>query len=414
VENLILTGSAGISGHGNELANALTGNAAGNELRGFAGNDLLDGGAGADVLEGGAGDDVYIVDNAGDKAVEAAAGGIDSVRSSVDFTLGSYIENLVLTGVATAGAGNALDNAITGNASANRLDGGGGADKMKGGDGDDVYIVDHGGDRAIEVSTTGGTDTVISSIGFTLGSLIENLVLSGVNAVNGTGNELDNRITGNAAANVLNGGAGADRIAGGAGNDTYLVENAQDQVVEGAGEGTDTVLSTISYGLSGNVENLTLGGTAGAGKGNDLANVLRGNSSDNVLKAYGGNDSIYGGRGNDSLSGGAGADSFFFDTKLNATFNVDKLLDFSSADDTIMLSRAIFGGIGQDGTLDAAAFVAGTAATQGGHRIVYDQASGNIWYDADGNGAAAAILFAQVAPGTALTNLDFQAYSAVA
>ena len=210
VENLVLTGTGDINGTGNGLVNILTGN---------GGNNILDGGKGPDTMRGGAGNDTYVVDKPGDVVIELAAGGTDLVLSSVTSTLGSFVENLTLTGTAgLTGSGNALDNQITGNSGANillgldgndTLNGMGGADIMRGGMGDDTYIVDNTADKVIEFGGQ-GTDTVTSSVTFTLANNVENLILSGTAATNGTGNAWANVLTGNGGNNILTGGAGAD------------------------------------------------------------------------------------------------------------------------------------------------------------------------------------------------------------
>lgn len=305
LENLTLTGTSSIAGTGNELNNALNGNGAANVLTGLAGDDNLNGGAGADTMRGGVGNDLYIVDNAGDSVVELANEGIDSVASSINYTLGSNVENLLLTGTAAInGTGNSLDNSVTGNSGSNVLNGGSGADTMSGGAGNDTYTVDNAGDAVIELSNE-GADRVDSSVSYTLSANVENLTLTGTGSVNATGNELANSLTGNAGGNVLNGGAGADSMAGGTGNDTYVVDNAGDVVTEAASAGTDLVQSSISYILGANVENLTLTGTADIGAtGNSAVNMLTGNSGNNVLD---------GGAGADALIGGAGDDTYVVD-----------------------------------------------------------------------------------------------------
>ncbi len=315
---------------GNNSANTLTGTSGNDTILGLAGIDMLDGGTGADTLFGGTGDDTYIIDNVGDVVTENINEGTDTVQASLTHTLGANVENLVLTGTtAINGTGNALDNVITGNSAANvltggsgndTLNGGAGADTLIGGTGDDIYIIDNAGDVVTE-NANEGTDTVRASVSHTLGTNVENLVLTGTAAINGTGNALDNVITGNSAANMLtggsgndtlDGGAGNDALTGGLGNDTYYVDSLSDTVIENPGEGTDTVIMQVSgYTLAANVENGTIGTTAGLIlTGNGLDNILTGNVGNDTLNGGAGDDLLYGGDGNDTLFGGPGTDFF--------------------------------------------------------------------------------------------------------
>ena len=309
VEILRLTGSA-VDGAGNELDNALYGTAAANSLIGAAGNDSLDGGAGADTLNGGSGDDTYIVDDAGDVVTELAGEGTDRVESSINWALSANIEELVLTGTsALIGTGSESANTITGNAGSNTLDGGAGADTLNGGSGDDVYIVEDAADVVSELIGE-GMDRVESSVNWTLAANVEQLVLTGSDAIAGTGSSIANTITGNSGANALDGGTGADTLNGGAGDDTYIVDDSGDVVTELAGEGTDRVESSVDWTLAANVEQLVLLGTSAlTGTGNSSANTLTGNSADNNLQGLSGKDTLFGGAGADTLNGGTGADS---------------------------------------------------------------------------------------------------------
>jgi trimeric autotransporter adhesin len=303
IENLTLTGIANINGTGNSLDNVITGNSGDNFIDGGAGSDTLIGGGGNDTLLGGSGNDTFVVDSTNAIVTENLNEGIDTVQSSVTYTIGANIENLTLTGTAISGTGNALANTIVGNAGNNIIDGGAGADTMSGGAGNDTYLVDNAGDVVTE-NLNEGTDTVIAAIDYTLGANVENLTLTGT-AISGTGNGLANTIVGNAGNNILDGGAGADTLIGGTGNDTYLVDNIGDVVTENLNEGTDTVIASIDYTLSANVENLTLTGTAISATGNGLANTIVGNS---------GNNTIDGGADADTMSGGAGNDTYLVDT----------------------------------------------------------------------------------------------------
>ena len=324
VQNLTLNGTSGVDtlngGAGNDTLSGLAGN---DTLNGGAGNDTLNGGTGNDTMVGGTGDDTYVVDSTSDVVTEAANEGSDLVQSSVTYTLAANVENLTLTGTtAINGTGNALNNALTGNSAVNTLtggagndtlNGGAGNDTMVGGTGDDTYFVDSASDVVTEAANE-GVDTVNSSVTLTLGNNVENLVLTGTSAINGTGNTLNNTLTGNSGANTLSGGTGADTLIGGAGNDTYVVDNAADVVTENLNEGTDLVQSSVTYTLAANVESLTLTGTTAInGTGNALDNVLTGNTAANTLTGGAGNDTLSGGTGADTMIGGAGNDSYVVD-----------------------------------------------------------------------------------------------------
>ena len=288
-EGLILAESV-VAGTGNSLANTLTGNASANSL---------DGGAGIDSLVGGAGNDTYFIDNLRDIVSETEENGNDLIVSSISYALKNNLENLQLTGAAWSGSGNSVANVITGNSLANRLNGLQGADTLIGGGGNDIFVVDNAGDSVLGGIGIDAVESRISS--YTLGSTIENLILLGSQATNGTGNSLSNAIYGNDLNNRLNGVVGSstlgDFLFGGEGDDTLVVNSSLDYT-EG-GDGTDLVETTVDYVLGEEVENLTLLGSALVGEGNDLDNVITGNSLGNTLKGQNGNDYLDGGQGND-------------------------------------------------------------------------------------------------------------------
>lgn len=371
-----LTGSAQadqLTGGSNN--DALFGLAGADELLGAAGNDYLDGGDGTDLMAGGLGDDIYIVDTSADQVSETANEGKDTILSTVSLALADHVENLDLRTSAEAnGIGNSLDNVIYGGFAASHLsggagndslygrglnddhlegglgndflDGGQGNDLMDGGDGDDTYVVRDSADQVIE-ALEAGNDWVYATSSYGLSSFVENLQLFGsADGLHATGNSANNTLIGDKWANhlsggagndYLNGGAGADQMDGGSGHDTYIVDDANDTVLEQSGEGSDWVVSSLSQTLAANVEHLDLRGSAdliGTGNGDD--NILKGNLGNSTLSGGGGNDSLYGrgsgrdtllgGSGNDYLDGGLGADVMEGGTG-NDTFVVDNAGD---------------------------------------------------------------------------------------
>ena len=191
------------------------------------------------------------------------------------------------------------------------LDGAQGADSMSGGVGNDTYKVDNGGDLVIENGGE-GTDTVLSSISYTLTANVEKLTLEGSGALSATGNILSNTLTGNAGANLLDGAGGADTMAGGDGNDTYIVDNGGDTVTETSSGGFDRVMSSVGRTLGANQEALTLTGNSPInGTGNALSNLIQGNSAINTLTGGDGSDILQGMGGDDTLTDTSAAGNVF-------------------------------------------------------------------------------------------------------
>jgi len=217
------------------------------------------------------------------------------------------------------------DDFLKGNGGADTLDGGSGADTMEGGGGNDTYIVDNAGDVITETAETGGSyDFVKTSVSYVLSAKIENLTYTGTGNFSGTGNEIANVITGgngndtlvgNGGGDHLIGGGGSDTMLGGIGDDRYDVDDAGDVVIEGAGEGRDTVFATLSsYTLGDDIEDLYayFGSGDFLGIGNDAANYIVGGSGDDTLIGGAGDDSLWGYvGGTDTLIGGTGDDAYY-------------------------------------------------------------------------------------------------------
>ena len=358
-------------------------------LRGGAGNDRIDGGTDNDTIYGGTGNDELRVGTGNNTAYG---------EDGNDILLGAAGNDKLLGGAGT-------DN-LQGISGKDILDGGTGADSMSQGIGAATYYVDNPGDTAFDVGD-GDNDLLLTSISFALGAgwLIERFATTnnaGTGVINLTGNGNNQAITGNAGNNTIDGGGGADAMTGLGGNDKYFVDNALDKVTEAAGGGIDQVLVSISYALTANssVELLTTTNAAGTAaidlSGNALAQTIEGNKGANVIN---------GGLGSDTLRGFNGSDTFAFTTALGVA-NVDTIIDYNVAGDTIRLENSVFTGLAVGG-LAAGAFFKGGSAHDADDRIIYNATNGALFFDQDGTGAAAAVRFATVSTGLSMTNNDF-------
>ena len=445
----------------------LRGNGGNDTIDGGTGADTMAGGLGDDnYFVDNAGDVVTETAGQGNDRIFASVSYVLAAGTSIETlstTDGAGTSAINLTG-------NELANTLIGNAGANVLTGGGGADTLiglggndtlvgnagaasalQGGTGDDFYFVNNAGDSVIEFAGE-GTDRVFSSVSFTLsaGRAVESLETAsqaGTGAINLTGNELAQTIFGNAGNNILTGGGGADTIIGfggddqlfgnadapsslqgGTGDDTYFISLTGDSLVEFEGEGNDRILTSVSYTMSNNqeIETLAVANQAGATAidlagnvygqlilGNQGVNTLSGGGGDDVVAGLGGADillggdgadQLNGGTGSDVLNGGAGADIFIFADALGAG-NIDGIQDFVTGQDRLFLENAVFAGL-PAGVLAVGALVNGSVAQDADDRILYDPATGALFFDPDGTGAAAAVQFATLVPGTALAASD--------
>ncbi|RVP26363.1 calcium-binding protein [Sinorhizobium meliloti] len=233
---------------GTQFSDSMVGSSADEAFTGFGGRDTIDGGAGIDTIR-------YDRD-----AQQGATKGISinlTMRAATD-SFGSQdtlsnIENVRATNFKDMLVGSSGANLLRAFAGADTLNGGRGADTMRGGLGDDLYYVDNSGDIVDEKSDSGaGLDTVRSYISFSLTNTsavvgaVERLALIGNDAINGTGNALNNKLTGNNAANTIDGADGNDFIDGGLGNDTLIGSAGLDTFVFSAALNAASNVDTIS------------------------------------------------------------------------------------------------------------------------------------------------------------------------
>jgi len=418
LENLTLIGSASVNGTGNTQDNVLTGNIGNNSLDGSGGNDTLDGSFGTDTLIGGAGNDYYILNSeVEDTTIELAGGGTDTVQSSVNFSLlnrptFSQIENLVLTGTAILGKGNALDNSVSGYTTENRLTlandnqlsggagadslyGGLGADLLDGGIGNDMLVggtnTIFGGDSTldggIDTDTLNGNDQLLGGDGsdsldggfgndilkggqggliglvgtgdILLGGAGNDLLLGGTNGFPGqTDRDLifpNDTLVGGTGNDTLDGGNGLNSLIGGLGNDLIYIRSAGDIAVELPGEGIDTLIGnqTLDLSVGGNYANFEAAAIFGINAvnltGNDESQLLMGNDGASVF------DIGYGIFINNVITGNGGNDTILGGAGLDYIWG-DDILGLQSGNDCLdggtsespTLGDTMDGGLGND------------------------------------------------------------------
>ena len=395
-ENLTMTGTSAIGVTGNELANFAIGNSAANYFNLRAGNDTIQAGGGNDRIDMSA----FGAASYGDDVIDGGSG-----FDTISFTVGSGQRSAVVVDLAAGtargggegGSGSAMLTSIegvigsefgdrlSGSNAAERLEGRlgndtlsgmSGNDTLEGGDGDDVL---DGGFGADFVRGGTGNDTLMSH-------------------------------------DFADDGHGPDTLDGGPGNDTYDLrmspfDSQLTPVLLDAG-GVDTVLSHHHVTLPDGIENLELF-EASSGNGNALGNVIATHTNEPhtyFIGGLGGNDTLIGGDDMDFMTGGTGNDVFVFLGPSGQLFS-DTLEDFASGTDRLQFDNRGFTALGGAGNFAAgdARFASGAGLTSGqdsSDRLVYDTLNGDLYYDADGSGAAKSILVAHLTNAPALRATD--------
>jgi Ca2+-binding RTX toxin-like protein len=412
-------------------ADTLDGGAGLDSLIGGAGDDSLIGGAGADRLQGDDGDDLLygFLDNSGEDA------GLIDGADTLD--------------------GGAGSDTLRGNRGNDSLSGGDGDDNLRGDAGNDTIDGGLGYDRVFirfdELPLTTGVAFSAALIGSTPELLLGDGrggqdLLKSIEAVNLTGTAWADTLTGSAGNDYFRGEGGDDVLRGGTGFDVVIFDDAPGAVQADlslqralGAEGSDSLvgfegLSGSAFGdtlkgnsglnlLEGMAGNDTLSGVGGSdelygGNGNDRLDggagndVLMGELGKDRLLGSSGKDQIWGGGGADTLTGGIGNDGFYFSEGPEAGGVFDRITDFMVGEDHIYLYGPAYAGLGPDGTLASEAFTIGAAASTSDQRLIFNDQTGHLYYDIDGNGAQAQVLLASIAvTGGALSAGDLSIFS---
>ena len=416
------------SGNGDDR---LLGGAGEDVLYGGLGNDRLDGGAGNDIYHFESGDDLYVLED-GDQLLGTINDppdlGNDTIQSGSAY-IALHWGNWANSFHSTASVGVHIAqfqfaNLIIGSTHADTIDGGN-ADTLIGGLGDDTYqLIDWNVQVQEERGGGFGQINFVLPDGYLLDKFTTYRMPDNVEGVNIQfrdnyfsvfGNDANNVITmflGD--ANLIDGGRGADTMDGGTGNDTYVVDQAGDQIHDCGFDTGDAVRAALPrYTLPDTVENLFAWlGVDSVLTGNAANNLIFGYIGNDLLSGMDGDDGLVGGAGIDTLTGGAGLDGFAFGFVPLAD-GADVITDFEHGVDRILLSAQAgdaFEGM-QPGVLSSGLFkVIGAGSVDTDDRILYDESNGALCFDADGSGAVQAVLFARLPSHPTLAADDFAVF----
>ncbi len=356
---------------GEDGNDSLLGDSSSDTIFGGLGDDVIDGGSSADTLNGDEGNDSLL----GDSSNDLINGGSenDTIRGgTANDTIfgGSHDDAIYGDDQDDSLMGDSGSDSLFGGLGNDTMDGGSAADSLYGGSGSDSILGDSNNDLIY-----GGTesDTIAGGTG-------NDRIYGGSSADRILGEVGDDRLYGDSSSDTIDGGLGNDTIYGGTGHDLVTGGDGADSVEGGTGR------DTLDGGL--------------------LDDVLLGEAENDSLLGGEGNDTLNGGEGADVMTGGAGADVFVFDVALGVT--IDSITDFTPGADRLHLADEVFVGL-LAGALTAGGFVANAAgqATSATHRLIYEDDSGALYFDADGSGAGARVQFATLGIGLALTHEDF-------
>jgi Ca2+-binding RTX toxin-like protein len=379
------------------------GSAGNDSITGSSRDDQIAGGAGFDGINGGTGiDTVSYANNAGSVVVILGANGNAGQAIETD-AQGNFASVDTLVNVEVAIGSNVND----------RLIGTAADHELHGRTGSDDYVVLDAGVEVFE-NPGEGSDEVFASVSYTLTPDSDVEILrttddAGAAPIDLTGNGASNHIIGNNGRNTLEGGGGiSDTLEGRDDDDTYIVRDTNVFIVEAGGAGTDHVVASVSYVLNAGAD-VELMSLFDAGGTDDLD--LTGNETGNVVTGNNGNNVLNGRDGADTLVGLGEADRFVFNTALSAT-NVDVIRDFAVGSDVIALDLDVFTTLtppkSREGALTADEFVIAATAQGAEDRIIYNITNGDLLFDRDGTGGAAAVRFAVLSPGlNTLSAADF-------